>query len=243
MQKKTKNPMNIAMIFAGGVGMRMGMDLPKQFLEWDGKAIIVQTIEVFEDCPEIDEIIIACKDEWIDHTLELIKKAGLKKVKSVVPGGETALKSQLNGLQEIERRHVDVDVIVLIHDAVRPLVDNDTVVRCIKSVQEHGNAITVTPAIETVVTVGNDGIIESILDRDLCRMAKAPQCFYLKDILRVHRQAIADNNHTFVDSSSMMIAYGCKLNTVFGRPENIKVTTPVDYHTYLGIVSNKEANQ
>lgn len=232
--------MNIALIFAGGIGSRMGSDTPKQFLEWNGKAIIIHTLNIFENHPDIDEIVIACKEEWIDFTKELIEKEGLRKVVSIIPGGRTALESQYNGLKKIKQLHSNEDVAVLIHDGVRPLVDAATVKRNIDSVWQFGNAITVTKAIETVIKINEEGAVVEILNRDYCRMAKAPQSFKLDDILFAHEKAIADGMHNFIDSASMMIHYGHTLHTVMGEPENIKVTTPSDYYMFLGISKNRE---
>lgn len=232
--------MNIALIFAGGIGSRMGSDTPKQFLEWNGKAIIIHTLNVFEKHSDIDEIVIACKEDWIDYTKELIGKEGLSKVVAIVPGGRTALESQYNGLKKIKQLHSGEDVAVLIHDGVRPLVDAATVKRNIDSVWQFGNAITVTNAIETVIKINKEESVVEILNRDYCRMAKAPQSFKLDDILFVHEKAIADGMHNFIDSASMMIHYGYTLHTVMGEPENIKVTTPSDYYMFLGISKNRE---
>lgn len=232
--------MNIALIFAGGIGSRMGSDTPKQFLEWNGKAIIIHTLNIFENHPDIDEIVIACKEDWIDFTKELIEKEGLRKVVSIIPGGRTALESQYNGLKKIKQLHSNEDVAVLIHDGVRPLVDAATVKRNIDSVWQFGNAITVTNAIETVIKINEEGAVVEILNRDYCRMAKAPQSFKLDDILFAHEKAIADGMHNFIDSASMMIHYGHTLHTVMGEPENIKVTTPSDYYMFLGISKNRE---
>ena len=232
--------MNIALIFAGGIGARMGSETPKQFLEWNGKSIIIHTLNVFEKHPHIDEIVVACKEEWIDYTKELISKENIKKVTSLVPGGVTALDSQYNGLKEIKRLYPNEDIAVLIHDGVRPLIDEGTIQRNIDSVWLNGNAITVTRAIETVIKIDDDGAVEEILDRDYCRMAKAPQSFKLDDIMAAHEKAISEEKHDFIDSASMMIYYGHTLNTVMGDPENIKVTTPSDYYMFLGISKNRE---
>lgn len=230
---------NIALIFAGGVGSRMGSDTPKQFLVWNHKPILIQTLEAFENHPAIDEIVLACKEDWIDYTRGLISTFALKKVSSIVRGGATALDSQFHGLTEIERLHPGEQVAVLIHDGVRPLIDSETISLNIDSVWKYGNAVTVTKAIETVITISKDGQVENILDRDYCRMARAPQSFFLKDILEVHRKALKEKNHLFIDSASMMTSYGYKLHTVIGKPENIKVTTPSDYYMYLGICKEK----
>lgn len=232
--------MNVALIFAGGIGARMGSETPKQFLEWNGKAIIIHTLNVFEEHPNIDEIVLVCKAEWIDYTKMLIEKARIKKVVSIVGGGETALESQLNGLREIKRLHPLEKVAVLIHDGVRPLVDAATIQRNIDSVWTCGNAITVTKAIETVIVVAEDGAVKEIMNRDFCRMAKAPQSFKLDEIIDAHEKAIAEGKHTFIDSASLMTYYGYTLHTVMGEPENIKVTTPSDYYMFLGISRKRD---
>lgn len=235
--------MNIALIFAGGIGSRMGSDTPKQFLEWNGKAIIIHTLNMFEKHSNIDEIVIACKEDWIEYTRELIQKEGIQKVVSIIPGGKTALDSQYYGLKKIRQLHSEEEIAVLIHDGVRPLVDAGTIKRNIDSVWKYGNAITVTKAIETVIKINEEGSIEEILNRDYCRMAKAPQSFRLNEILRAHEKAIEEGKHDFIDSASLMIHYGYTLHTVMGEPENIKVTTPSDYYMFLGISKNRENKQ
>ena len=231
---------HIAVIFAGGIGSRMGSDTPKQFLTWDGKAILIHTLEVFEQHPQIDGIVLACKEEWMDYSGRLIAEAGLKKVLSIVPGGATALDSQYNGLREVKRICPGEDVIVLIHDGVRPLVDLETISRNILSAEEFGSAITVTNAIETVICVNEAGDLTDVLERSTCRMAKAPQTFLLSQILAVHEKAISEGRHTFIDSATMMYTYGYSLHTVMGTPENIKVTTPSDFYMFLGISKSRK---
>lgn len=235
--------MNIAVLFAGGVGARMGSDIPKQFLAWNGKTILIQTIEVFEKHDMIDGIVLACKEDWIDYTRKLIDEAGIKKVIDIVPGGLTALDSQYNGLKRIKELYPNENPIVLIHDGVRPLVDSGTISNCILCAQNYGNAITVTQAIETVIRIGDNNTIVQILDRNDCRMAKAPQTFRLNDILGAHEKSIQEGNHTYIDSSSMMIAQGFELHTVMGKPENIKITTPSDYYMYYGIVNSRNQDE
>ena len=221
----------IAVIFAGGVGARMNNSkTPKQFLEWNGRPILIQTLDVFEQTDSIDGIVLACN---------LIKEAGLQKIVSIVPGGDSALDSQYNGLAEAKRLFPNEEVTVLIHDGVRPLVDKATIERNIESVETKGSAITVTPAIETVMVTDN-GSINRILNRSECLMAKAPQSFKLDDILSVHDRAKAEGIHNFIDSASMMMHYGYTLYPVLGETENIKITTPSDYYMFTGIIKNRE---
>ena len=118
---------NIALIFAGGTGQRMGVkDVPKQFLEVDGKPIIIYTIEFFEHHKEIDEIYVVCIETWIDYLKYKLEKYGIKKVKSVIPGGKTGQDSIYLGLKEAEK-YCNPDDIVLVHDGVRPFITEDLI--------------------------------------------------------------------------------------------------------------------
>lgn len=142
-------------------------------------------------------------------------------------------------MTEAKRLFPNEEVTVLIHDGVRPLVDKATIERNIESVETKGSAITVTPAIETVMVTDN-GSINRILNRSECLMAKAPQSFKLDDILSVHERAKTEGIHNFIDSASMMMHYGYTLYPVLGETENIKITTPSDYYMFTGIIKNRE---
>ena len=231
--------MNIALIFAGGTGKRMNSKaVPKQFLQLYGKPIIIYTLEKFDNHENIDAIVIVCLKAWIPEMKKFAEKFGLQKIKAIVPGGKTGQESIYNGLKAAASLY-DSDSIVLIHDGVRPLVDNSTIERNIESVESKGSAITVTPAIETVMVTQN-GSIKHILNRNECLMAKAPQSFRLDDIISVHNRAKDEGIHDFIDSASMMMHYGYTLYPVLGETENIKITTPSDYYMFTGIIKNRE---
>ena len=249
---------NIAIIFAGGTGRRMNAHgIPKQFIELYGKPIIIYTLEKFENHEEIDGIIIACLEAWIPQMKRLCDKFHISKVLAIVPGGSTGQESIYHGLTKaaqlcgIERTdqeagqpdadRTDADQpLVLIHDGVRPLVDHDTITRCIRCASERGNAITVTPATETIITDSSDGVVGRILDRSACQLAKAPQTFRLRELYGLHLAAIAEGKEDFIDSASLLRYYGRTLYTVEGSTENIKITTPVDYYIFKAIISAEE---
>lgn len=234
--------MNCALIFAGGTGQRMNTKTrPKQFLELHGKPIIVYTLEVFESHPEIDGIVVVCLEPWIPFMEKLLKKFDLAKVVRVVPGGATGQESIRNGLDALAELYDD-DAVVLIHDGVRPLVRDETLSRCIACAQENGNAITVVPAIETVVQQ-QDGKITNVIERKDCCSAKAPQCFHLGDIRKAHRLSEEAGLNEFIDSATMMKHFGYDLYTVEGEPENIKITTPSDFYVFRAIVDERENSQ
>ena len=200
--------MNIGLIFAGGSGVRMNTKgMPKQFLQMNGKAIIIHTLEYFERCKDIDAIVVGCLEEYIEYLQSLLSANRITKVKRIVPGGKCGQESIYHGLCAAEEI-ADGEDIVLIHDGVRPLISEELLSSSIQMVKEKGNAITVTPATETIVQTENGETISNIIDRKSCYIAKAPQSFYLKDILKVHRQAIVDNKCDCIDSASLMREYG-----------------------------------
>ena len=234
--------MNYALIFAGGTGQRMNTKTrPKQFLELYGKPIILYTIEAFEDHPAIDGIVVVCLEEWMPFLRKKIAHYDIAKVIDVVPGGTTGQESIRNGLAALEaavgRGHA-----VFVHDGVRPLVSDETITRCAESVVAHGNAISVTPAIETIVQE-EDGVVTNILDRAACRMAKAPQCFNIGELIDAHERALADGEDGFIDSASLMRHYGHVLHTVETGPENIKITTPSDFYIFRAFVDARESSE
>ena len=235
--------MNIALIFAGGTGQRMNTrSIPKQFLKLHGKPLIVYTLEQFETHPQIDGIVIACLESHMDYMQSLVDKYGISKVGNIVPGGETGQESIYNGLKAALALYPE-DSIVLVHDGVRPLIDDETISKNIESVKHNGSAVTVTPAVETVTIDNNDNRLGQIVKRSRCQIAKAPQSFYLKDLIAAHEKAIAEHNMNYVDSASLMQHYGHVLYTVEGKPENIKITTPMDFYIFRAIEDARENSQ
>ena len=235
--------MNIALIFAGGTGQRMNTrTVPKQFLELHGKPIIVYTSEQFQRHPLIDGIVVVMLEGWIDHFNDLAKRYCLDKIAAVVPGGDSGQASIYNGLKKAFELF-PADSTVLIHDGVRPLIDEKTITSAIECVKEHGSAITVSPAIETITLEDSTGKVGQIIERSKCKLAKAPQSFVLGDILLAHERAIVEGKSDFIDSASLMQYYGHDLYTVEGLPENIKITTPSDFYIFRAIVDAKENSQ
>ena len=234
---------NVAVIFAGGTGQRMNTRTrPKQFLELHGKPIIVYTLEAFNGHREIDGIVVVMLEEYIGYMNSLVKKYALDKVVRVVPGGRSGQESIYNGLCAARELYGDEDI-VLIHDGVRPLIDEETITANIRSVTERGTAVTVTAAIETITMKDETGAVGTIIDRSQCELARAPQSFRLGDILGVHNRARKEGGLSFIDSASMMKYYGYKLYTVEGKPENIKITTPSDFYIFRAMVDARESSQ
>ena len=236
--------MNIALIFAGGVGARMNTkSRPKQFLELKGKPIIIYTLELFDNHKDIDGIVVVCIESWIPFLQKMIRKFEINKVLKIVPGGDTGQMSIYNGLcaAEILAQNHD-DSIVLIHDGVRPLITEKTISDNILIAHEKGSCITCIPATESLVVKHENGSI-TIPQRANSLIARAPQTFKIREILSAHRMALKDGRRDFIDSCTMMNHYGYQLELIQGPIENIKITTPTDFFIFKTMVEVHENQQ
>lgn len=238
--------MNIAVIFAGGSGARMHTtSRPKQFLELSGKPILIYTLELFESHPEIDAIVVACIESWIPYLRKMIRKYDIGKVVRIVPGGKTGQESIYNALCAAEEYVVEKNdlesTIVLIHDGVRPLINAQTISKCITTTKENSNCITCVPATESFIVKQDCGTFE-IPSRDNSLVVRAPQCFMLYEIIKAHRDA-RENNLKFIDSCSLMTYYGYGVHTIIGPMENIKITTPEDFYVFRALMEVRENQQ
>lgn len=234
--------MNIAIIFAGGSGQRMNSEAcPKQFLKLNGKPIIIYTLELFNNHPEIDAIVISCIAEWIPYLKKCVVKYELAKVSCIVPGGSTGQESIYNALKYASENYPE-DSAVLLHDGVRPLIRSKTISDNIRAVEGYGNAVTCSPTSETFVILNENEDIE-VPPRERSYIARAPQSFVLRDIWAAHCRAVVENRQDFIDSCSMMTYYGHKMHIVIGPGENIKITTPADFYIFRTMLEIRENYQ
>ena len=241
---------NIAIIFAGGTGQRFGAEIPKQFIRIYGKEIIVQTLEKFQNHPEIDEIYIGCIDEWIPYLEHLLNKYNITKVPKdgIVGGGNTGQDTIYKILSKAREYNTD-EAIVLINDGVRPNITDREIHENIQSVKENGSAITCIPFQETPVLSLDGKHVETTLDRKQLYRGVAPQSFRLGHILDAHH-LIRENDPLYemnyngsriVDSASLMTAaFGEKCAIVEGNPNNIKVTNMDDFFSQLGLMQKDD---
>ncbi|MGI6696601.1 MAG: IspD/TarI family cytidylyltransferase [Christensenellales bacterium] len=234
--------MNFALIFAGGTGQRMNVkDMPKQFLPVHGKPIIIHTVDYFEQHEDINGICIVCVESHMDYMKALLNRYNIKKVKWLIPGGHTGEVSRYNGLNAIYADYGDCkDAVVLIHDGVRPLISKQIITDNIRAVHEHGNAITCAPIAETVVVRDEYSNLSYTVDRSKCRLARAPQSFFLTDIFDAYQSAI-NTKRDSIDSATLMYDKGMVLHLIEGPVENIKITTPLDYYLMRAIYDARES--
>ncbi|MBQ3080235.1 MAG: 2-C-methyl-D-erythritol 4-phosphate cytidylyltransferase [Clostridia bacterium] len=237
--------MNIALIFAGGTGKRLNSRTrPKQFLELNGKPIIIHTLEYFETSKDIDAICVVCLKGWIEFLNGLLEKFRITKVRWVVPGGETGQDSIFCGLQAIHESCENAeDTLVLMHDGVRPLIDTETISDVVSCARQNGNAIVVTSAYETIITVDENEQVDAVVDRTRAKLARSPQAFFLSDIYGAHVKARKEGYTGAIDSATLMNYYGMKLFTVEGPIENIKITSPSDFYIFRAIYEARENSQ
>lgn len=222
--------MNIALIFAGGGGSRMGeVEKPKQFLEIDNRAIIVHSIMCFEAHEAIDGIAVVCIEEWIPYLEELLQDEGIKKVKWITKGGPTGQQSIYNGVKIVyDNVESPEDTILLVSDGVRPNVRQQVITDNIECVKKNGTSATSTYVTETIIEINQEGKVINIPDRRGCMLSKAPQGFWLKDLMDVHQMAIKENKFDCTNSIELMSYYGHDIYIVEDQADNIKITTPLD---------------
>lgn len=232
--------MNIALIIAGGVGQRMGQDIPKQFINVDNIPVIVYTMAAFQKHPEIDAIEIVCVDGWHEVLYAYAKQFGISKLENVVSGGNNGQDSIRNGLYDIANRHNDDNDLVLIHDAIRPLLSEEIISDNIRVCKEHGNAITVIPCNAAMLKT-YDGIqSETQVPRDNLKETQTPQTFFLKDIVAAHKEALEKGIVASVASCTMYIELGRKLYMCKGSEKNIKLTTVEDVEIFKALLNAKK---
>ncbi|GAA4186507.1 2-C-methyl-D-erythritol 4-phosphate cytidylyltransferase [Gryllotalpicola kribbensis] len=234
--------MNVAVIFAGGVGSRMNTrSAPKQFLEVHGKPIIIRTLEHFEEHPEIDGIVVAILPEYREHLLRLIHRYDLQKVREIVDGGKTGQESRHRALQAVAASYPP-DTVVLIHDGVRPLISAELITTNIRAVEEYGSAITCTKANETIV-ISTDERVDAVIPRENLYTAQAPQSFRLGHVLGMYDRAVAEGENDSIDSCTLMVRYGHSVHVIDGPRSNIKITTAEDFYisrTFFELVENQQ---
>ena len=235
---------NIAIIFAGGSGVRMGAGIPKQFLEINGKPVIIHTLQLFQYHDEIDKIYLSVLEDYIPYMKELVDEYRLTKVVSIIPGGETAQDSIYNALKKAESENAD-DSIVLIHDGVRPFISYEVISNNIAGVKKHGNAITCTACYETIMISKDGKQVDTVPYRKETFAAQAPQSFYLKDIIAAHDyvRALPTRYDNMVDACTIVRTQGITAHMVEGNRGNIKVTTPADVYMFRALLQYKENEQ
>lgn len=231
--------MNIALIIAGGKGQRMQQEIPKQFLNVNDKPVIIYTLEAFQSHPDIDAIGVVCVDGWHDILRAYARQYKISKLEWVVSGGENGQGSIRNGLLEAEKRYAENDII-LVHDAIRPMVSHEIISDCIVQCRRHGSAVSIVPCNTVALRRTTEQTSSEVVPRDQLALTQTPQAFPLKKLCDAHRKAQERGITNSIASCTLMIELGETIHFSIGAETNIKLTTPDDLKIFKALLALKE---
>ena len=235
--------MNIALIIAGGTGHRMGQDIPKQFINVYDKPVLVYTLEGFQKHPQIDAIEVVCIDGWHDVLWAYAKQFGIDKLQWIVSGGETGQESIRNGVFNLEGKAENEDI-VIIHDGIRPLVDETVLSDVIIKAKKFGNAVSSLPYNEQIFLKDDEISTTKFIPRETLRRVSTPQA-YRYDLLDSKYHEAYEKGIGIVGShytNTMMVELGVRLYFAAGSDKNIKLTTKDDLEMFKAYLKSEKNN-
>ncbi len=226
--------MNIALLLAGGSGARTAQDVPKQFFNVYEKPVIIYTLKAFQKHPDIDGIVVSCLDGWQEILRVYAKDAGITKLQKIVKGGENGQASARNALRELKNVCKEDDI-VIIHDAIRPLVSADIISDCIVKCRQYGSGLASMRCQETIIRTqdgikGNEGISRS----DIMRV-QTPQAYRYGRVMGAHEEALRRGITDAVYTNTLMLDLGETLYFSMGSAKNIKITTMEDVEIFKAL--------
>lgn len=235
--------MNTAIIIAGGSGHRMGQDIPKQFINVYDKPIIIYTLEGFQKHPQIEAIEVVCIDGWHDVLRAYAKQFGITKLKWIVSGGETGQESIRNGVYHLEGKCSEEDIII-IHDGIRPLVDETVLTDVILKAKKYGNGVTSMPYNEQIFVIDDDISTIKYIPRETLRRVATPQAYKFGKLDRAYHEAYEKEIGIYGSSytNTMMVELGERLYFAAGSDKNIKLTTKDDLEMFKGYLNSEKNN-
>ena len=225
--------MNAAIIIAGGVGSRMNMDIPKQFIHIYDKPVIIYTLEGFQRHPEIDAIEVVCLAGWEQTLKEYAAQYGITKLRWITTGGETGQESIRNGVYHLEGELKDDDIAV-VHDGIRPMVDSSVLSDCLRVCRLHGNGVTSTPYNEQIFRKIDEYSTREYIPRETLRKVATPQAYRYGLLLSAYRRAFAEKIGIYGSAytNTMMVDLGETLWFAAGSDKNIKLTSRDDLELF-----------
>lgn len=232
---------NIALLIAGGSGTRMHQSIPKQFLTVNERPVIIYTLEAFQNHPEIDEIVVVCIEGWESVLQAYANQFNITKLKHIVCGGKNGQSSIRNGIFELEKHHSPNDI-VLIHDAIRPMVSAEIISDCIRVTKEKGNAVTAIPCAEAMMQTEDGEVSTKSYPRDMLKRTQTPQGFHIGQICDLHRKALEAKITNSIASCTLMIEMGEPVYFSVGSEKNIKLTTIEDIDIFKALLIAKRSN-
>lgn len=235
--------MTTAIIIAGGSGKRMGESIPKQFIPVNGKPVLCYTLDGFERHPDIDSVLAVCIDGWQDTLRKLCEEYHFTKVKRIITGGETGQESIRNGVYALENECAPDDIVV-IHDGIRPLVDDSVLTDVIATAKRFGNGVTSMPYNEQIFVVNeaDPTTTASYIPRETLRRVATPQAYSYGLLLPAYREAFAKEIGIYGSAytNTMMVELGHTLHFAAGNDKNIKLTTKDDLEWFKAYLAAHE---
>ena len=221
--------MIVGILLAGGIGKRMGADVPKQFLEVNGKPVVSYPLEIMENHPMIDAVEIVCVENYIPEMEEIVRRYGYGKVRWIIPGGSTCQESTRNGLNNLKDVLSDNDI-VMIHMSSYPLANADIMTGCIESAIENGNGCTARPILYSVYFTDDRRTATEQIDRDKLMLCTVPYAFRFGECSELYDKAFADGKGITgnVFTNTLYCDYGKRIYFTTDSATNMKVTTPED---------------
>ena len=236
-----KQSHNIALILAGGTGERMQAVVPKQFMEIDGEMVLLHTMRAFQQHPLVHEIYLVCLPEWEVVVRREATLGEIDKLKGVIPAGESCFASARNGIEYLAEKVTDPDAVILVHDAVRPLITQDIISRNIAVCLTHGNAITALPSHEAYLVTNDGRSSDSFMPREGLMRAQTPHTFPLASLRQMiqlaDEQGIKKSQSIFTLAGELGIA---PLHIAQGDLRNFKITEQSDILIYRALKSLEE---
>lgn len=235
--------MNVAVVIAAGSGHRMGQDIPKQFINVYDKPVLLYTLENFQNHPQIDAIEVVTLEGWIDFVWAYARQFGITKLKWVIAGGATGQESIRNGVYNLEGQ-CDENDIVIIHDGIRPLVDETVLTDVLAVCEKHGNAVTSMPYNEQIFLVDDETSTTKYIPRETLRRVSTPQAYRFGNLDRRYHEAFEKEIGIYGSSytNTMMVDLGERLYFAAGSDRNIKLTTKGDLELFKSyLTSDKDS--
>ena len=231
--------MNVAIVLAGGKGSRSQQDIPKQFISMFNQMLIIYVLQVFQEHTMIDRIVVSCAEGWESILHASAKEAGISKLQNIVPGGTNVISSTKNALYSLENV-LNPDDIVVIHDAVRPLIPHWVITDCVETAQKHGSGLSAVRCHETIVCTDNGISGNKGIHRDGIMRVQTPQAYQYGKVLSAYKNADILDIRSAVYTNTLMLELGDNLYFSKGSEKNIKITSKEDIALFKALYKAKD---
>lgn len=234
--------MNIAFLLAGGIDSRFQMNVPKQFVSVFNRPVIVYTMERFQNHPEIDEIVVACLDGWQEMVRAYAKQFNIGKLKEIIVGGKDGQETSLKGTQALKERCAPEDIVIL-HDAIRPMVSDEIISDSIHICKQHGNGIAAVCSMDAIMTSADGKTGKESISRYEIMKIQTPQAYRFGLLEEVHQKAREKGIRGQWETSSIMAGIGEKIYFSKGSDMNIKINTVEDVTMFKALYQMKKGEE